>query len=199
MSGLTKVLDRIYQCLEKDSHEDAALLQNGLSRLEIEEVIRDLPFTLSEELFELYQWRNGMSKANRIPFLDDLFFLPLEEALKIYYKLLAISHKGQSSGFEWWKVNYFPVFIDGGGGNHPIACERVQHLAAPVIYVHHSEYIEFLTLTNMMLALAELFEAGLYELSMDDSDNSWERECALRREIYQKYGTETLREIYKEG
>ncbi|MEH2166771.1 MAG: hypothetical protein V7K41_08890 [Nostoc sp.] len=31
----------------------------GLTRQKIDEIIKELPFNLSEEIYKLYQWRNG--------------------------------------------------------------------------------------------------------------------------------------------
>jgi hypothetical protein len=60
-----------------------AVMNQGLSREEINSKVKDLEFNLPEEIYELYQWRNG-GKEPFIPHPDasDLAsFLSLDEAI----------------------------------------------------------------------------------------------------------------------
>jgi hypothetical protein len=59
MSTLTDALERILNWLRANYPEAASSLQPGLSYDEIEAKIADLPFCLPQEVYELYQWRNG--------------------------------------------------------------------------------------------------------------------------------------------
>ncbi len=55
-------LQRIWNCLVTKAPEIALLIQPRLKREEIDEITKILPFKLPEEAYELYQWRNGLSK-----------------------------------------------------------------------------------------------------------------------------------------
>jgi len=59
MSDLTEVLNRIMNWLEKYQPECAASFLPGLSRQEIERLVAPLNILIPEEIYELYQWRNG--------------------------------------------------------------------------------------------------------------------------------------------
>lgn len=60
MSALIEALERIRKLHLKHQPLVAEELQPGLTRGQIDELVKDLPFSLPEELYELYQWRNGM-------------------------------------------------------------------------------------------------------------------------------------------
>ncbi len=62
-SELTNALDRILKWIEQYKPWYVNYLQPGLSRGEIENLVRDLPIQLPEEVYELYQWRNGASEG----------------------------------------------------------------------------------------------------------------------------------------
>ena len=51
----------------------AAELRPGLTRNEINELVKDLPFNLPDEVYELYQWHDG--SVNRF-ILENYDFLP---------------------------------------------------------------------------------------------------------------------------
>lgn len=64
-------------------------MQPGLTRQEIDEQLKDIPYTIPEELYQLYEWRNGMSKKSHrnssySVFIDSRRFSPLEQVVKIY-------------------------------------------------------------------------------------------------------------------
>ncbi|BAY87151.1 putative esterase [Calothrix parasitica NIES-267] len=66
MSDLTNALNRIFNWLEKHPSEKYAsvdVLQPRLSYEEIERRVADLAFELPEEVYELYQWKNGTYEA----------------------------------------------------------------------------------------------------------------------------------------
>jgi hypothetical protein len=62
MSKLTETLDSFYNLLCLEYPEIASRLQPGLTREEIDEKVKSLGFSLPEEVYELYQWRNGIQE-----------------------------------------------------------------------------------------------------------------------------------------
>jgi cell wall assembly regulator SMI1 len=62
MSTLMDTLQRILNWLQANYPEAASSLKPGLSYEEIEVKLADLPFHLPQEVYELYQWRNGMDE-----------------------------------------------------------------------------------------------------------------------------------------
>jgi hypothetical protein len=63
MSKLLEELAYIFEWLEYSVPELADLYNPGLSREQIDLIVKDLPFKLGEEIYELYQWRNGEANS----------------------------------------------------------------------------------------------------------------------------------------
>lgn len=87
MVVLTNAMERILKGMQKYDAQIASLLQPGLSFWEIEEKVRVLPFRLPQEIYELYQWRNGF-----IPVKSEVFasfwghdFFSLDWLIKKYF------------------------------------------------------------------------------------------------------------------
>ncbi|BAY87248.1 PBS lyase HEAT-like repeat protein [Calothrix parasitica NIES-267] len=60
MTTIKNNLKRIWDCIEQKAPEVKDLFQPGLKSEEIDEITKDLPFNLPQEVYELYQWRNGL-------------------------------------------------------------------------------------------------------------------------------------------
>ena len=194
MSLLTDALDRVLNWFEEDEDLDFAhfeSLQPGLTYEEIEEKVTDLlAFRLPKEVYELYQWGNGAWIGEEIyaRFFDDYVFLSLESALKIYYNLTGINQEDEpwvivlKSNFN---VQWFPIFEDvNGRGYFVVVINEIQKQTTPVLQISFDEiyddpYIIYPTLTKMMLAEAECYEAGVYS-------NEFYEEATYIRSKYQE-------------
>jgi hypothetical protein len=89
MSLVTQSCDRLLICIQEHFPWDAERFQPGLSREEIEEKARELPFLLPDDICELYQWRNGNPSGNLlIP--GKLAGSLLHKAKSQYYKIKLI-------------------------------------------------------------------------------------------------------------
>lgn len=82
----------------------------GLTREEIDEITQDLPFSFPEELYELYQWHNGMKEPRGWDycFVDTKEFLTLQEAIN-YTKNFVENDFYEDS----WKPNWLYAFGEG--------------------------------------------------------------------------------------
>lgn len=60
MTAIKNDLKRIWDCIEQKAPEVKDLFQPGLKTEEIDEITKHLPFKLPKEVYELYQWRNGL-------------------------------------------------------------------------------------------------------------------------------------------
>lgn len=147
MSTLTKNLKLISTWVEKrflDSHR----LQPGLSYERIHQEVKDLPFELSTEIYELYLWRNG----------GILPFLPHPESnLKYedYYKFLSLQEAVTVA--KDWNNGWFPLFDIDGGIFFIVLSEQKQKTS----YIFCNDYAElpnepaYESLTSMILEIAE--------------------------------------------
>jgi cell wall assembly regulator SMI1 len=59
MPKFIEALEFINDWVERNMADHPAVMRQGLSRREIESKVEILPFHLAEEVYELYQWRNG--------------------------------------------------------------------------------------------------------------------------------------------
>ena len=66
MSALTDALNRIIAWLQQHSPNCVSGFVPGLSVEEIEEKLGELPFRVPQEVYELYQWRNGTNEYSGV-------------------------------------------------------------------------------------------------------------------------------------
>lgn len=156
-----------------------------LSVQRIKETVRDYPFQLPIELCELYQKGNGclpigLGKEKNWDSLDNYFvfpnldepFYPLEEAMERYRALVAYREK--------YKYNIdrhlFPI-SEFEHRMHVVIGSEKQQETSPVFSLDTDWFqprMEWPSLTNMMLAEAEIIERSL-EHDMKESEAIWRK------------------------
>jgi hypothetical protein len=180
MSDLTSALERIkawYQ--EKESR---SIFQPGLSRSEIDDLVKDLQFSIPEEIYELYQWCNGSSKVPIV--LNQRYVLPLEEAVSLRRDPYGLNYgedmdviPDDPSWLPTFKLHYdhvFYVVVLGEQGESKI---RNYDSEFNDYGIHHR------SLTNLLLHSAEWFESAQYH----ESINGWEVERKIDAKLQVKY------------
>lgn len=221
MSDLTEALDRILNALpQKPWSEfpgieyDSSLLQPGLTHAEIEEIVKDLPIRLPDEIYELYQWRNGSQTGSRWQYagLFDIYhsfsgfgpwgFLNLQFVVDEYLKrkkyavtdpeiLNQLSAFKRLSGFQ--NPTSLEIFCgiescDTGYVAFHEGCKSIQVVCYNYKGGSHTVIAEYASLTDMMVTLAECYETAYYrEANGDlakDTNKVWE--------IWRKYNSEPL-------
>lgn len=166
MSVLTDALNRIMTWLQQNSPTSASGFLPGLSPEAIEKKLGELPFRLPQELYELYQWRNGDDRCSSV---------------FVYHWLLsldtAIQYSQDINDSFWLEVRekdgdplyLFPMFdFDGEyfavpGSDSPTDTASIFHIGCDDGGVS----LAFTSLTNMMLAIAECYETGVYSVTPD--------------------------------
>ena len=118
MTAIKNNLKRIWDCIEQKAPEVKDLFQPGLKFEEIDEITKKLPFKLPQEVYELYQWRNGLLDNNCFDFYGSYtslsgHFDPLEETIphikkvnddnEVFYFLIVFYFSGEFGG------NFFAV------------------------------------------------------------------------------------------
>lgn len=191
MIALVQALERISNWLESnDSHFAQKMQQQmkpGLSPEEIEQLVNKLPFRLPEEVYQIYQWRNGdMYMGERA---NPVYFISLSEAV---YQQASFSNRVESP--------YFPVFL-GDGFAYVVrgATERQKY---SLIHEYDTDLLicgEVISpnLANIMQAVAECLEIYGFTsaASMAASDDSCTSE-EIFNELYKKYSS-LIFPIYK--
>lgn len=173
MARLTDYLEGIQSWLQKNKFALAPSLQPGLTPEQIQENIEDLPFFLPLELYELYQWKNGVYYGDEdfSMFFPPYAFYSLEVAREEYDKLIEKAEKFAEDNWvdpsEIWNPKWFPVFSFQGDyicilGNEEV-CE-----VSPVLEIFRDVpdiTIQYSSLTNMMRTILECYETGAYYIS----------------------------------
>ncbi|MEO1429332.1 MAG: pentapeptide repeat-containing protein [Cyanobacteria bacterium J06633_8] len=158
MSPLTEALERIRNHHLEHNPKLVEKLKPGLTRKEIDEVIKDLPFPFPEELYELYQWHNGMEGAYPVSWLQFINakggvygFLSLEDAIKMSreeYKSVSITKYGK------YEPNWLIIFSSASDNNALGLVIILGEETAPIrCYDEEDNFYEIIhsSLTNMML------------------------------------------------
>lgn len=184
MSALTEALDRILNWLQQYDPKAASALQPGVTYNEIQEMVKYLPFQLPQEVYELYQWRNGSNSDGLAFIFDNMGLLPLQKALN-FYKVTRQS-----------KPYFFPLFFSEGDLKY---CEIVLQENCgnySIIFSDAKEYdlveLGYTSLTSMMLTIAECYENGAYDLIYDEKLNDFIRNSQKINEVYHKYNYEII-------
>lgn len=179
-------LDRIVQFLTRLGRATPALLQPGLSSVDIRAWEARLPFLLPLELEQLYRWRNG-TRVNEGDQLDTVYFFPgfyllsLEEAVEIFM---------ERRDAPQWREGWFPVFADGGGDFYPALCSDEKKETAEIIGFIHGEPqqpVEYESLTAMIKTIDACYAEGAFFVS---EDNTLEIDDDLHREIAHRFNPE---------
>jgi SMI1 / KNR4 family (SUKH-1) len=195
MTDLTNALNRIFAWLEKNSPNSISGFQLGLLSEEIEEKLGVLPFALPEEVCELYRWRNGGAIYNFV--FGYLSLLNLDRACE-YSEYFNDEDRIEIRAEEEEPRYLFPLF-DFDGEYFAIQGNESITATSPIFHISdcHDVSFTFINLTNMMLALAECYETGVYAVTengvLDVVD------AIEFGKIRQKYNPGTVESLYAEG
>jgi cell wall assembly regulator SMI1 len=171
-SPLIQALERILCCMQVKVPSVTQSLQPGLTREQIEVQLQRLPFRLPEEVYQLYQWRDGSVTGTEVKFLPQYRILSLEEAIaewQFIYDLECEIYEGligdpRQKLIDFNKFHWLPLFAEDG--NYYVISGDIEFKTmAPILYRFYTDFelsLEFNSLTDMMLAIAECFETGAY-------------------------------------
>jgi hypothetical protein len=193
-TALTNALNEIMGWLQENSPDCASQFQLGLPLEMIEEKLAQLPFRVSEEVYELYQWRNGNPYCGVFVYHR---LLELDEALEV--------SQGINDAY-WLEVRtedgdptyLLPVF-DFDGEYFAVPGSDTLTQTTPIFHIgcdDGSVSLAFTSLTNMMLAIAECYQTGVY--SVTDGYVTVTDETRFG-EIRRKHNPETTESLYAGG
>ncbi|RUT03884.1 hypothetical protein DSM106972_047980 [Dulcicalothrix desertica PCC 7102] len=195
--ALRRVLDKILTILEERVPDIASALQPGLTREEIDKITKDFPLKLPEEVYELYQWRNGISGYVGFGLTWNGIqggFSPLAEAIEDFYN---VKQRGCPSNF----LRLF-LFIHYLGGDY--FAVSLDNATYPIIHFTEDNEItiqNFLglqrfspSLTTLLYAIVECFQVNaIYISTPSNDDSSLEFNYDKVRNIIRKYNTSNLK------
>ncbi|MEG4225458.1 hypothetical protein QUA35_05595 [Microcoleus sp. N9_B2] len=196
MSALTDALNRIMEWLQQNSPICASGFQPGLSPEEVEEKLGEIPFCVSREVHELYQWCNGTN--DRCGVFVYHYLLDLDTALQ-YSQGFNDSYWLEVRERDGDPLHLFLIF-DFDGEYFAVTGSDNLNDTAPIFHVgcdDGSLSFAFTNLTNMMLALAECYETGVYTVASDGYVEVTDE--AKFGDIRRKYNPGAVKQLYAQG
>jgi hypothetical protein len=198
---LTNALNRIFNWFVLNNPNELKYLNPGLSKTEIDNIVKKWPSKMPAELYELYQWRNGSSgydeELGYMGLIFDMWgFFPLEKvslSIEVNNEIeplfdscltLPTKHLNQNSF-----VNYLTVFFafpDNYQGNVKINKNgELEWIEFDVLdldeggLIRLSEILRIVpyynNLTHMMLTLAEYYENSKLIRKREDLSLIWHK------------------------
>ncbi|EFP97773.1 SMI1/KNR4 family protein [Vibrio caribbeanicus] len=179
---ITEFLSTILTYLLKWQFPVCKFLNDGLEESEIRALFNSSGITPTNELIELYQWRNGTNIVQGT-MLDDIQIIPGFHFLSLQD---SVNNYSAMKNDKRWNPSWFPIFANGGGDFYAVDLSQSTGDTAPIIGFilgEAEQEIEYQSLTTMLLTFCECYEnkvvfrtEGGY-LEMDDDEQA---EIALK-------------------
>jgi hypothetical protein len=182
--GLERILDR----LTLHVPDRVSTMKAGLAPDEIEEIVSILPFKLPPEVYELYQWRDGLH-ANFL--FENYEFLSLKSAVYTYQGELAQAQQDYPEIADFFQYR-FPIFQLWSNSGVLLTVAPNESGGSPIdIYDTECEdyRLRYHSLTNLILHSAEWYDTATFveqdrELRMY---NEWKIDSKAGRLLDLKY------------
>jgi hypothetical protein len=178
MSELTTALARIAAWYQENMPQSRPVFQAGLSRSDIDELVKDLSFPVPDEVYELYEYCNGSSEERII--FRSYYLLPLNQAVK-----LRKDKYGLNYGEDWMRDDptWFPIF--SLWSTHAFYVVILGDRKRSLVQMYDPECndydIRYENLTNMLMHSAEWLESAQFHEKMEFWDVDGKREAQLQR------------------
>lgn len=167
MSDLIEALNRILNWLQQNHPSDVELLEPGLSKAEMEEIIEDLPLQLPQDIQELYQWKNGSKiigeYENFCCAFESWSFYSLEIVINAFFHNREFMPILERDNYSRLNIFFSPELTDTGYAT----VDETKQQTSPIIFMHckagaNTPIIKYASLTKMMQTVAECYEQAYY-------------------------------------
>lgn len=182
MTTIRNKLDHLVQVIEEWGYPLSNYLNPPLTREEVDIQTQHLPYRLPEELYELYQWHDGVDDPDfRLSLFRDRKFLSLQDAVDEYETVV------RCRGDDEFLVTCFP--FGSFMGSWYVLSASTQPLKPalehPVIDIYHSVNVAFLSFSVMLDTITAWYAEGAYradpeEEIVPDINESLEKEIWRR-------------------
>ena len=182
MSKLIEGLERIEAWLKINMPDRALELIPGLLHYEINEKVKDLPFNLPQEVYQLYEWHNGC--VDRFAF-ENYDLLPINAAIAAYHECLGEIHYRQRKEAYFFEKS-FPIFqLWSDRGVHLcVVCDNFNDNPVRMLDLECRDYsLRYRNLTDLILHIAESYELAQYY----EEHNVWELDAYTSNLLDSKY------------
>ncbi|AFY80210.1 SMI1/KNR4 family protein [Oscillatoria acuminata] len=172
MENLIEALERIMNWLKKHQPEYADSFLPGLTSSEIQAVEAEFGYKLPEEIYALYQWRNGTEKSAKAvcfpPALEIMTFSAAIEYSQQWNEYI-LEIKNELEGSKWYETSPLFIFLQSNCDFLGLPILDLGREKLPVVVLEEGEmpYIFYTSLADMILTLAECYETNAYYLGKD--------------------------------
>lgn len=199
MSQLTQALNLILRIQEKFNTPAVINLNPGITRTEIENITKNWSIQLPNEIYELYQWRNGVGGGSKTCEPGGLFEIWAFEPLQ------NISIEKQPSSYEYpldtsfYSLNIFFSYESCFKGyivfNNKAETQWVELVDTVDGFcermLQYTPFYYYTNLTSMILTVAESYEKAYFQ----DSQGNWNINKEIYKKIWYKYNSSKLSEF----
>ncbi|SHN45477.1 SMI1/KNR4 family protein [Chitinophaga sp. CF418] len=161
--SVTPVLKKLEQFFSDQQSIVYPLLLDGISRAEIDEKKKALNLSFPPEVYELFEWKNGIKDSDNLTIGQCRLFpwgiLESFDGLLGVYKF--------STTKKYFSDIYFPILTSGGGDYILINCNEDDEFYGYVYWYSPALYgteldLRFNSLHTYLQCVLECFEAGAY-------------------------------------
>lgn len=165
MKSFKDQLNMLLQILKKNNSPVVELLQDPISRSEIDLLIEKLNIDLPDEVYELFGWRNGVLTPEEY-FLGQTWIFPLGGFFPIQNSIGQYNYYTEND--EYWKKSMFLLFESGGGEMYLIECNKSSPQFG-MIFKHSDGAIDYEviisaydSLRNLITTIVECYKEGAF-------------------------------------
>lgn len=160
--SLVEALEKLVEVFEDRGISMRPHLRPGLTRAQVQATLSSLGLTPPEELYQLYEWHDGVDLANAPKRLfAEQQFLPLSEAIQEHVYLLKYNSEVTTS------INLsqcFPIaFFEGDYDTIYCDSNLVEGLQHPVINIYDAITVRYENVARMAQTVAEWYVSGIYD------------------------------------
>lgn len=187
VSSVSDIQGKLNKLAEKMKQVDNEF-NPGLSREEITEKTKNLPFLIPEELYQLYMWRNGTRIDSDLFIFRDHNFIPLEQAIEEYKVIEEYYEITNVFPFASFQASFLTLPIESYSDDielWPLPPNNVR-LERPVIEIFQGVSVFAYSFSIMLDMVIEWFEHGLCgDDELFNSEHAYKEDLELR--IWEKH------------
>ena len=182
MSLIHQLLERYLGVIKARGYTIERYLNPRLTRSQIAQQLLELPFTPPEEIFQLYQWHDGVHETCQISLFREHQFLSLSQA-KQEYQMLCTYYLGNGIDYGVDLSKCFP-FAGFEGALYVLPADNQTlktKLQRPVICVFEGVEVYFRDLPTMIETCIAWWVEGIYRV--DDYSVDEKRELEIWKRL----------------
>ena len=193
---MPEILARLDHIIQTNAPHVSALLQPGLSAIEISRLEAKYQIQIPDEIRLIYQWHNGSCMTTNYPskeFMPGARFLPLDEELE--ERRTNLTAKGswmQRLAYRYlagYRDPWICLFSDGSGVGYWFDPNRKPSEGS--VFFNFNEtgsYVFFPSAKNLMAGVAKCYEQGAFHVKAGSSPPQLDEDYSQSEKIWAEFG-----------